>query len=624
MAWDAVLKALIMNKATGGNASIGGLASAGLGGGAGVGGSTNPAPRPGETIVGNTGTSGIVEGPGIGEGQVAGAYSEPKSVTNASSMPAPSTPAPSVMPEKSVGENILRTLMAIQGFRQGPSAGMSVLDYFQKQDMLKSQALSKAAAEGLSLEDAQARYPGLIPDNVAKVATSDTSQNITDNQPRPSRGTPTISFPSSMEDLTAAKIAEEQRNRATLGWMEGLTSEQRAQHASLAELNKMPLDYGLANAATEASMPEGGFSPGVYRTSHAVGPMGMTTQAESLPPLQQAITYDTFNKVILEPGYGKNFIPNESEPGTGFLQIVDKDNDQISLVEYALQQGGNDPDKAAEIYRKFVGSIGGEKSRDPASPGGRITNLEQETGQHMTSNQREEFLALIAATKENIDPAMENMLIRASKEPGAEPYISPQKKLDQWITNFQESSPEAQQAFFNERKANYEKMIGEESAANNLPETTNERPALPAGYPYNEPSSIKEIGTKALPIIPRPLPSETAPKFGLPNYATKMPKQEGLFPTSPSRAQQYSPKTNKPTTSMESLGPRLIPALALTIAKELQTSGPEEAGKTLAAHVDGLSVSGKDRIRLIQTIIETIPASQKEKLVMENTIFSEP
>lgn len=479
-------------------------------------------------------------------------------------------------------DQTLRTMAVISGFsRGGVQGGFGMLDYFNKQDQMKADALSKAAAEGLTVEQAQARYP-----DINFKGQERGSPNGLDRfgQPIPSG---VVDFPSSPADLEAARVGQFRADRSQMGFQE------TPQTVALAQRENLPMSYQGNNIATEQSLPEGGFSPGQYEVAHTVGPQGQKIAAQTLDPLSRSYSYEAIDAMQVPPRVRKALFPDESvtgdEPPRAFVKMITSDGRSMTRAEIAMRyaQMETDPQKQMEVFNHWMGSKGASESK-PGTFGAFQKQIENEIGRPLDLSQQMELKDIIA-----------------SKPPKDSLEAAEAKKLGT-PTN------EEKLAIFMERLKG-KPVEGQGTAAPENPENRaileQQRTEL-----YNQafPGTRKQPNPEITPFVP-----QSGPGY----YSINRPPIPApqLTPNAAPAPQNVSGEM-KGRTKVRDLN---VSEINIAASELLKTQGPRITGKYLGKLLEKTEGSNEQKAALLRSLVDQFTDDPRLKIEIEKAAVAE-
>ena len=591
-------------------------------------------------------TGGMLGGGGAGAASADPTFvgpPEPAKPTENASMPVVGMEKPLNTPEStpnndpygvkpSTGQNVLRTIAAIAGFRGGVGQGLSVLDYFNKQDQQAADARSQAAALNLDPAQARAMFPGQIPEHPPLRAVPDMSQDITDsNITRPSRPNRAVDFPIKPEDLYKARLATEMADRARLEFGQGFTPARSVMSADQAMRTGLPTDSTEHTNIVKQTIAANPISD-KQTTATSYTASGMTVGATDLPFTSHPMSWDQAHAMEVASGYGKTYYPSE-DPNKVIVHVSKLDNSENPYLKRAESIKQLFPDMPEEEFQSIVtGRTSSESAEKKFYEGladtkgsklspdelmqarGYWTTLTRPTKPGDAAFAAQDKLAGIDPPKsyevfrENLVPKrtqIDNLLKDAFGSAPVTPETSTEiNTLDQAPAGLSDEGIQALKKAGLYDKAKQAGLLDVPAAMISAP-VENPNPSPSPGFqstiPNPSPGRQNMPFTKGPPakfsdFAPTP---PMVPPVAAPGPSSKPPTAGTMAPNS---AEILTPQ--KPT--LESFKENPIPALTKEINLVTIKSGPTEAGKHLAIAMNQISMSDTQKLEVLSSIIEKI------------------
>lgn len=464
-----------------------------------------------------------------------------------------------------------RLIGTIAAFSQSPQSGMQLINFFQKQDMMSADAISRAAAEGLSYEEANARYPGMIP------RFADTKQ-VPEEMPTGVQGPPgmkeVLSFPSSPEDMEAARIAEFKAQRAAPGYGQGFSEEDMANVAAQSQRTGQPTDFRMNNAAMSASMPEGGFDQGLYTVGHRITPEGMTTSAQTMDITDRAIPLEQAQALPVPDGVAKTFYPLNDGTGRVAVKFSSKYTGN-SLSAYELKERYAKQLYPGDIEKQATFMFSDSETTSKADLGDYVTRLEAVAKRKLTPGELSEAQAMWTEKEGDIGK------LQAAKDPS--------------------KGKAARMRAFEERiLGGGAQGTAVEGATASTEVLEKERNSL-----YDNTFGGKDITS----TIPTPSPSVSPSPRVTPNMET------------PQVMDSRKGRRKIKATFDDSLRGR--ETVSMAVAQEIMTGDVQGAAETLAQFMNMADMTPEQKKMYMRSVVDNIPLSPQEKLQLEKLAIEE-
>lgn len=235
-----------------------------------------------------------------------------------------------------------RVAMVASAFGKSPQMGLQVLGMLEGGDQADSLKKQKAAYENWTPEMFEERtgerYLGPVKAMDLAPGGPSAPNQVIDQQITP-------------EVMEQAAIAEMKARRAQPSFGQGMSQEQLAAEGAQAQRQNLSTAYPENIAMYQDTLSkavEGGFNPGLYKSSFGITPEGIRAQHTSLDAFDQSHSLDTIANMEVPDGYQKVVLPDEVNPGRAYVKVV---NVKTGRDLYDIVQGAaaGDPQAKAEM-----------------------------------------------------------------------------------------------------------------------------------------------------------------------------------------------------------------------------------------------------------------------------------
>jgi len=468
----------------------------------------------------------------------------------------------------------VRLLGAIASFSQGVPQGMQYLNTLNAADASERANLADAAARGWTPEEYRTRTGQPVPPGQATALQArdmPISKNPNDPQATPSmpERQNVIQFPNTPEELTAARDAELMNRRSMENYGVGVSREQAVAGAEQAQRMKHPLDASEKTVLAEDAMNS--LPSGQYKNSFTFSDEGMQATSQYLPPEDQSMDMETYDRVKVPSGWEKIPIPDQQNAGRMYMKIVNTKTgmDFWDAVGQEAQRTGRPPLEIAKDF--YTGRGAGPKLGSPAAT---LTGIQEKIQRELTPEEVERFLnirSMKTFKPEDKDKAMQKFLVDIG---------------------YKQDPVEMQAADQNAQRAQeIEAQLRAEREGRN-------QPTAPSG-----PSTPSFPNAGATPGRPAMTPGGPA--------ATEVPNAPPVKPAPLPRQQQLQKQR-----TFNELKPDDLDTAATVVLDSLAKSGPDAAVSKLAAIVGKFSLSEAEKEMLAFSVIQglRLPESSKAEL----------
>lgn len=575
MSWDAILAAV---QGLGATAATGAEAAA-------------PAAAAATPIAETTATAGAASTAGAGGGFLSEIGNMLGAVNTAGGTAMKAMGRAATDPNGLVGQ-MGRVAATVGGFAQGGvKGGLGVMEFINKQDQMAAEALSKAAAEGLSPEEAAVRYPGMISPTQEVTSMGPGVNGQPDNR---------ISFPSSPADMEKARVEELKLQRSASDY----SPEDMAGSAAQAQRLNLPTDFRQNNAAVEASLPPGGMDQGQDRIGRVYGPEGMKISQQSLDPLDRLYTYDEIKsievpdgvKLVTMPGTPAVDDQGNTVPRAALKFVNVGDGRQLSMPEiaerYAMHAYPDDPVKQREMWAQLVHG-GASNTPKEGTLGAMLHQASTDLGRPLSLQEQSDLKQKWEAKPNFVDQ------IKGAKDPN---YRAPTKgeEIQAYVDSLREKKGEVA-------------PDGQGTQAPSNPNATSileeERNKL-----YEGAFGIQTPGPKATPYNP-----------GANRGANASQAPQATIPEFPQTTQTPTPQRNSRPKAKPKFADVVgsLPEITMQVFESLHNHGPGEAGKDLAEYMKVIEASPKEKASFLRSIVDQFQVSPEIKLQIEKAAIAE-